>query len=157
VWGAGALLGREWTDVAEGQGAVMLAVVVCRVRGFENLAYVVTFALEFSWLGGDAEGRLSDDCGGLTLGTGEVEVACTRSRGGMGSTPEAVKMVLSRLRSQLWWVSAAQDTLLLVLVLVPLPLSRAKPSLIMKMLPPESCTSLQLLMLEPLRLYYVRM
>jgi len=85
-------------------------------------------------------GMSSDECGVVTLKMG---MACGKSMGGMGPTLEGEAMVLLRSWSGLWCVSAAQDTMLvLMLVLVLLPSLRLELSLVSRMLPPGSYTSL---------------
>jgi len=86
-------------------------------------------------------GKSAFELGVMSLGTGLVD--CTKSMEGRGSASEVVKMVLSQSRSLLWCVSAAQDTMLvLMLVLVPSLSLRLKLSLVLRMLPPRSYTSL---------------
>jgi len=93
-------------------------------------------------------GKSAFERGMMSLGTGLVD--CTKSMEGRGSASEVMKMVLSRSWSLLWCVSTAQDTMLvLMLVLVLLPSSHLEPSLVSRMLPPRSYTSLpSLLVLE---------
>jgi len=79
----------------------------------------------------------------MSLGTGLVD--CTKSMEGRGSVSEVVKMVLSHSRSSLWCVSAVQDTMLvLMLVLVPSLSLRLELSLVSRMLLPGLYTSLLL-------------
>jgi len=88
-------------------------------------------------------GKSAFEHGMMSLGTGLVD--CMKSMEGRGSVSEVVKMVLSWSRLSLWCVSAAQDTMLvLMLVLVPSPSSCLEPSLVSRMLPPRSYTSLPL-------------
>jgi len=87
-------------------------------------------------------GMLLDERSVVTLKTG---MACRKSMGGTGSTLEGEAMVLSQSQSGLWCVSMAQDTMLvLVLVLVLSPLLRLELSLVSRMLLPGSYTSLPL-------------
>jgi len=70
-------------------------------------------------------------------------MACAKST---GSTSEAVKGVLLRSRSGVWWKSDAQDVLLVLELDLSLS-SRIEPALISKLLPPGSYTSMPLSLL----------
>ena len=82
-------------------------------------------------------GGLSVACCEVTSGTG---MACTKSRVGTSGNEE---LVLSRLRSWLRWVSAAQGASLVLLPVLS-PMSHVEQSSILMSLPPGSCTNLRL-------------
>ena len=86
--------------------------------------------------------------GGLSVELGVMmsETGPTCAKSMKGSTSEAVKGVLSRSRSGMWWKSDAQDALL-VLVLVLSLSSRVEPALVSKLLLPGSYTSMPLSLL----------
>src|SRR5712691_13166653 len=72
-------------------------------------------------------------------------MTCTNRRVGLMS--KAGRLVLSRSRSGLWWMSAEQDAL--SLLLLQSSSSRDAPSLALRLSPPGSYTSLLLLLLRP--------
>src|SRR5260221_13390585 len=63
----------------------------------------------------------------------------------------AGRVVLSRSRSGLWWMSGEQDAL--SLLVLQSSSSRDAPSLVLRLSPPGSYTSLLLLLLRPLGSY----
>src|SRR5712691_8687080 len=72
-------------------------------------------------------------------------MTCTNRRVGLMS--KAGRLVLSRSRSGLWWMSAEQDAL--SLLLLQSSSSRDAPTLALGLSPPGSYTSLLLLLLRP--------